>query len=137
MSHRSNLARCTGISAVMMLGLFLGCSTAKAITVVIPSGPDGTHIDKTIIIMNPINGELATDLHAHLENAPEEGVALIGSAVADGTIFKEAHPSSDDPPGRDADFTQAGGTGLAPGQSVNLTFLASFTPGSDFTVNCT
>jgi hypothetical protein len=28
---------------LMMLGLFLGCSTAKAITVVIPSGPDGTH----------------------------------------------------------------------------------------------
>jgi hypothetical protein len=38
----------------------------------IPGGPDGTHIDKTITIMNPINGELATDLHAHLENAPEE-----------------------------------------------------------------
>jgi len=56
------------LSAVMMLGLFLGCSTAKAITVVIPSGPD--RIDKTITIMNPINGELATDLHAHLENAP-------------------------------------------------------------------
>jgi hypothetical protein len=144
----ANVARCTGISAAMILGLFLGCSTAKAGVVTIPGDPltpPELHQNFTITITN-VGPDIATDL----EIIPLGDATRIGGARGDPRIFDVIDlnsvrlPNPEPPP----DFLPPGsavfslipggmGNGIGPGISIDITWVASFTPGSMYEVICT
>ena len=100
MPHMSNLARCTGISAAMMFGLFLGCSTAKAVTVTDPVGvtvtvPVGMGED-FVVTLSPVGRDAAGEfmLATNLEIEVLRGTQF-GRPIPDGNIFGNAGVSGD------------------------------------------
>jgi hypothetical protein len=92
MSHMSNLARCTGISTAMMLGLFLGCSTAKAATITISEHRDftfvlenigtltATQLDVTLVAGTPISSITTGETFSPELSIVEDGSASFFAA---------------------------------------------------------
>jgi hypothetical protein len=114
----------------MPLGLFLGCSTAKAITIEIPPGFENR--DFPVQLQNKLFGP-AIDLEVTLVSGPP-----IGSATPGPPTFDKAEV--DDTPMNHARFS--GGTGVAPeplifgrgeGGIADLVF-SGFPPGSKYDV---
>ena len=150
MSDMSKLARSTGISAAMMLSLFLSCSAAKAVPVTggMPVTVSITmhgqfeatfqNVGLGVNSEHPTHGELrATDL---IISPIGPNTTPIHTATADGTIFNGSgvgtNPNGQPvPPGGAVFFVaNSSASGVRFGQTVDVIFSESFADTSMFAV---